>query len=313
VTLLFAAAALVGCAAPKPDEVIAAAGSGDQETLKSLLAAGGDANAQDSRGFSALAIASLNGDVESMKLLLEGSATLESESPNSNPLLLAVKSGNAQAVRLLLSKGAESRFKPNETTLLAEAPNVEIVRILLGAGADIQDVDLANRNTALHVAADFGRSQIAEILIESGAPVNTGNIRLTTPLHYACLARQANLAGASEADSIATVRALLEAGADPNLADGRHNLPLHYAARNPAATPEMIVLLVRAGSQTQYKNVSGQTPLDFARQFGRDEDDPIVKLLSGYARNGKGLNSNKPVRVAQSKEPTDAGTGLPVR
>ena len=83
--------------------------------------------------------------------------------------------------------------------------NVELVRLLLDIGADI---NLANRagETPLYVASLFGYVNIVRILTERGANINKANKNGETPLHIA-----------SQNGQVEVVRILLEKGANINL------------------------------------------------------------------------------------------------
>jgi len=93
------------------------------------------------------------------------------------PLIDAVKAGNRDAVRTLLKQPAAA-LKPVEgdgTTALhwaARADDLEMVRLLLSAGAD---VSAATREgiTPLSLAAVNGSARMTDVLLEAGANPNT--------------------------------------------------------------------------------------------------------------------------------------------
>ena len=66
----------------------------------------------------------------------------------------------------------------------AEKGNIEAVKWHLDAGADVNAQDNDIRWTPLHVAAAFGRKEIAELLLANGADVNAKSKR-GTPLSNA--------------------------------------------------------------------------------------------------------------------------------
>jgi uncharacterized protein len=100
---------------------------------------------------------------------------LEAATPEL-PLIEAVKSGNREAVRALL-KQPSSAFKGVEgdgTTALhwaVRADDLEMVRLLLAAGADVK---AATREgvTPLSLAAVNGSVRMTEVLLEAGADAN---------------------------------------------------------------------------------------------------------------------------------------------
>lgn len=134
-------------------------------------------------------------------------------------LMLAAHEGRTPVVKLLLGKGAElepigSQW-PSGTTALVQAAltcNVEIVRLLLRAGANFNARDFRFDNTtSLHLAIPHraaGHSdsdEIVTMLIESGADLEAQDRRGETPL-----------AKAVQMGQVAITQLLLERGADPN-------------------------------------------------------------------------------------------------
>jgi ankyrin repeat protein len=83
--------------------------------------------------------------------------------------------------------------------------NVEVVRVLLEGGANVESVN-ARQGTALHVAAGLGHLEVCRLLLDWGAKVDPVDKWKETPLHDA--ARFANLS---------MVKLLVERGADVRL------------------------------------------------------------------------------------------------
>ena len=62
-----------------------------------------------------------------------------------------------------------------------------LMEVLLGAGASVDDTDLEGR-TALHVASFYGHVEVVRLLLEHGAQLNTAtSTSRSTPLHLAAL------------------------------------------------------------------------------------------------------------------------------
>jgi ankyrin repeat protein len=80
--------------------------------------------------------------------------------------------------------------------------DVEMVRVLLEGGADVQKTN-NYQNTALHIAAFLDQLEVCRLLLDWGVNINPLNERKWTPLHYA--AANGNLA---------LVQLLVEKGAD---------------------------------------------------------------------------------------------------
>jgi ankyrin repeat protein len=129
------------------------------------------------------------------------------------------------------------------------AGDLEMVRSLLDAGAEVDAKDLRNE-TPLHKAALAGQGRIVDLLLERGAPVDVqADKTLWTPLHsLACAGDQAGIA-----------ISLVEAGADPNARDKWGRTPLHWFAMDGYC--ETVEVLIGAGADPDAQDSDGFTPL----------------------------------------------------
>ena len=138
----------------------------------------------------------------SLSLVLLGLTTAES------PIADAAMNGDVESVRLLIRSGEEVNAAQGDgmTALhwAAENGNVEMLEMLLSAGANSEAVTRLGRYTPLHLASKMGVESSVISLLNYGAEVNpettTGAI---TPLHFAAASGNAK-----------AVRALLEHGAE---------------------------------------------------------------------------------------------------
>lgn len=111
--------------------------------------------------------------------------------------------------------------------------------------------------------AQGGRSDIAEILIESGAKVNFKGKDGASALTIA-----------AEKGNVGVARVLLATGADINIRNDRGNTALMYAAEY--GQREIVQLLLTAGADFTPKDRDGETALMIARRRG---DAVIAQLL----------------------------------
>jgi len=120
------------------------------------------------------------------------------------------------------------------------------------------------QDTALHVAAAGHRVEIAKMLLNAGADVNASRNHLQScPLHYAadgCLNNPFWDAGRQ----VAMLRLLLKSGAAIDAPDKNGATALHRAVRNRCAAA--VKCLLNAKADVAAKNKSGSTPFHLAVQ-----------------------------------------------
>ncbi len=121
----------------------------------------------------------------------------------TTPLLRAAKAGDAEAIQVLLAKGADAKLttKFGVTPLMAaaglgtkeedttgrrktEAEAVAAIKLCLDAGVDVNDVDHQG-DTALHGAAQKGYDQVVQFLADHGAKLDIKDKKGRTPLDAA--------------------------------------------------------------------------------------------------------------------------------
>jgi Ankyrin repeats (many copies)/Ankyrin repeat len=119
-------------------------------------------------------------------------------------------------------------------------------------------------DTALHLAAAGYRVEIVGLLLAAGADPNSAmNHRRSGPLHYAA---DGYLDSPSwdEKRQVKTIRCLLDAGAEINAQDKNGASPLHRAVRTRCAAA--VRSLLKAGADPTLRNNSGSTPFHLAVQ-----------------------------------------------
>jgi hypothetical protein len=119
-------------------------------------------------------------------------------------------------------------------------------------------------DTLLHLAAAGYRVEIVRLLLAAGADPNAaGNRRRSSPLHYAA---DGFITGPAwdENRQVETVRCLLDHGADLHQQDMNGAAPLHRAVRTRCAAA--VRCLLKAGADPAARNKPGSTPFHLAVQ-----------------------------------------------
>lgn len=143
------------------------------DVLKKMLDMGADPNLKDSNGWSSLHYACQLGDFESVVILLEHKADIDSYSNNHRtPLHLASSQNHPKIVHHLLENRADPNFKDNyECTplhLAAKEGNIECMSLLLVYGSNLYEKDFRGWNI-LHYAAFQGHKRAVRFIVKYDA------------------------------------------------------------------------------------------------------------------------------------------------
>jgi len=216
-------------------------------------------------------------------------------------MMAAVAEGDTQRVAALLGEDpalasargedgvsavllARYRFdRPTLDVLLAADPELDIfeaaavgridrVRASIDGDRDAVRRHSSDGFTALHLAAFFGKTEIARLLIDAGAAVDTytTNAFANQPLHAAAAGRHTEVC-----------RLLLAAGADVNATQHGGFTPLHEAAQH--GDVEMVELFLSAGADPAI-GVEAGTPADLAETAGHPD---VARRLRDVAAEGR--------------------------
>jgi ankyrin repeat protein len=153
-----------------------AAMSGDNATLRALLAKKADVNAPQADGATAIQWAAYRNDIEIADLLIRAGANVKAANRDgATALYLASIRGSAPMLDRLLKAGADAneRGPEGETPLMLAARNggVDAINVLLSHKADVNATDALRGTTALMWAAEQGHPAAVKALIEHGANV----------------------------------------------------------------------------------------------------------------------------------------------
>ena len=170
-------AAVVSAKASNDAAFIEAAGKGQLDKVRELLAAGAKIDARNGNGYTGLSLAAWRGHAAVVEFLLDSGANPNlANEDNKAPLHWAsIDKNRAGIVTALLAKGAkvDGRDKQGFTALMVAAMNnrVDTVEALIAGGADV-NAKSNNGTTALKLAKGgfpLPRFELVRILEKDGA------------------------------------------------------------------------------------------------------------------------------------------------
>ncbi|MAM71562.1 MAG: hypothetical protein CMP91_10510 [Gammaproteobacteria bacterium] len=200
----------------------------ETDVVRLLLNAGANPNIENRYGMTPLIQAAMNGNSDMISMLLDAGADANATTPEGdNALLNASKTGAAEGVQALIDAGANVNSLDGylfQTPLMwaASANQADVVRILIDNGANINmrspalelrgvrqgavSGDFPNGGlTALHHAARENAIDATRVLIAEGADLNVLDPHDISPLRFAIINANIDLA-----------KVLVEAGANMN-------------------------------------------------------------------------------------------------
>jgi len=138
--------------------------------LKYLKARGADFNRPDTKGWTALLYAAEQGDLESVRYLVEqvGCDIRTRNKQRVGPLMLAAQSGSLDLCQYLLSRGANVNARSTQglSPLMygASSGNEALVELLLKAGADPQLQDVSGHWAYEYTDRESLRTRLSDLV-----------------------------------------------------------------------------------------------------------------------------------------------------
>lgn len=236
-------------------------------------------SAQD-RGRTALHVAAFQGDLYTVKLLVDrGSSLSKREKTGRTPFFLACSNGHLETARFLMSalhdqgdNDINEAMNDGRTPLSKAAGrgHLGIVKLLLET-IDVSYVNVREtelKRTALHRAAYNGRTEVVELLLQAGADALVQGEDGKTPLALCGQGWAKNKSGNWEP--------VIEALIDHDQETARTESGLIFTAAIKGNT-HVIEKLLGAGAPSNQQDEHGWTPLQLARQYGNID---TAKFLS---------------------------------
>jgi ankyrin repeat protein len=227
--------------------------------VNAAVQSGGDPNARNWLGITPLMWASMVGDLESAKYLIQKGARIDDDSLYGSALTASMISVHDHVGAFLLDRGANPNPKrfDRTTPLMISAGNgsMETFRRLLKKKVDIHQTN-DDGATALIFAARGNQPAAVKMLLAAGAKVNVVDSSKRTPLHYA-----------AQDGFTAVTQLLLAKGASVKAVDATGATPLHLAARY-SGDPGTVRLLLNAGADRNRKDGRGKTAAELAARRG---------------------------------------------
>lgn len=184
---------------------------------------------------------------EAEQLIINGHQINEQDEAGLSSLHIATLKGNVTIVQRLLEAGSNPNIRTVTDAVFDEDDqdahhDETIVSNLRGLG----------NKTPLHIAAKESHYEIAKLLLQFGADINTLDAGLCTPLHWS----------ANKGDE-RFVRLLLEHNANPNARDLAWSTPLHEATRKNHIN--VVKLLMNYNADPYIKDISEQSAFEIAQ------------------------------------------------
>jgi len=170
--------------------------SGRAVQAELLLAARADPDMRDANGVSLLDHAVRAREVEVVRTLIASGADVAAGS-SGTPLMTATMSGSTELVSLLLSSSASvNTLVRGHSSLMVACMhgNVDLTRLLILAGSDLDAVDSTIGFTSLMFACQDGHEKVARLLLVASSNVDIRSHAGDSAFDLACMGGFENVA-----------------------------------------------------------------------------------------------------------------------
>ena len=253
--------------------------------LQTIIDHGTLVNATNKKGHTALMMASQQGNIDGITLLLKAGADSNIADVDGNTCLqcFIFHKCSTEVLQTIIDHGVDvdATNKNGVTALMmaSEKANVEFVNVLLNAGAD-PCIAIANGDKCLHISVIQGCSiDVLQTLIDHGVDVNATNKNSVTALMIA-----------SEEGNVEFINVLLKAGADASIGDVNGRTWLHHSMIRKCKR-EVLQMIIDHGAQVNATNKMGHTVLMLASAKG-NIDGINVLLTAGADPSIEDANGN---------------------
>ncbi len=153
--------------------------------------------------------------------------------------------------------------------------NVEVIRLLISAGAAVDSRNTMHGWLPIHYAAKRGCAEAIRVLLAAGSPVDARDKYDCEPIHRA-----------AESGDPESVKVLLDAGAKVDTKAGHYQQQAIHEAARAGHSASVEVLLAR-GANPNAENAYGVRPLDYASYEKLTEHQKTFRVLEASGAKRK--------------------------
>jgi len=228
-------------------------------------------------------------------------------------LITAVKKGDVQAVADLIEKNPKylvPKYLNRAIFEAVEVGNVNIVKLLLGKGADVNLEVGGDSATLLYIATEQGRKDMVKLLLENGANVDkpadvfiNGTYIERSPLSIAVIKLMHRLVPAYDFNYYRdTIKLLVKHGADIHKKDKNYKSPLEISE----IEPDIKAFLIEIDRQNKLVMLSSIYE-DREKGLGQYLDVESKELVYNFLGTGKKRKSTKKQKSSKNKKKQEKG------